>query len=188
MNQTDKANFAKLLTGLAELHNKKLSEQQFDIYWHALKHYEYKDVMQSLNRLIIDPDVGQFMPKPADVVRTIEGDSETRALVAWSKVMRAIREIGAWESVIFDDAKIHSVIMDMGGWIELCRKTTRELDFLLREFEKRYRSYQYRKNENCPAKLIGKTEQINGYQQCDAIIQPKYIGMQTARIALNKIV
>lgn len=187
MNQTDKGNFAKLLMALAELHNKKLSQQLLDIYWSALKNYEFGEVMQSLNHLIVDPDVGQFMPKPADIVRMIEGDSETRALVAWGKVTRAIREIGAWESVIFDDTKIHAVISDMGGWIELCRKTTKELDFLLREFEKRYCSYRYRTEQNFPTKLIGRTEQINGYQNSDAIVQPKLIGVQKIQAALSII-
>ena len=123
----------------------------------------------------------------AVVTRIIDGDSETRALVAWSKVTRAIREIGAWESVIFDDAKIHAVIVEMGGWIELCRKTTKELDFLLREFEKRYHFYRNRTEQNFPTKLIGKTEQTNGYQNSDAIVQPRLIGIQNIHTALKLI-
>jgi len=137
--------------------------------------------MRSLNQLIVDPDVGQFMPKPADFVRYIEGNNETKALIAWGKVMRAIREVGAWESVTFDDAKIHAVILDMGGWIELCRKTIKELDFMAREFEKRYCAYQYRGDDNYPERLTGKKEQINSYQN-GAVVKPRLIGMQTFKM------
>lgn len=188
MNQADKTNFAQALAVLAEIHTKKLSPQFLDAYWNALKKYEYKEVMRSLNQLVVDPDVGQFMPKPADIVRYIEGNNETKALVAWGKVMRAIREVGAWESVIFDDSKIHAVIMDMGGWIELCRKTTRELDFMAREFEKRYCSYQYRGADNYPVKLIGRSEQVNAYQNGNAIIKPRLIGVQKNHISLDEII
>jgi hypothetical protein len=187
MNDSDKANFARLMTAVAELHNKKLSQQLFDIYWHALKKYEYKDIMRSLNRLIVDPDVGQFMPKPADIVRSNDGDSNTKAILAWGKVMQAIRQVGAWDSVVFDDKKIHAVIEDMGGWIELCRKSTKELGFLSNEFEKRYRAYQYQNDQCFPSRLVGKLEQCSDYQNGSETIQPKYIGFSNNNATSKKI-
>lgn len=161
MINSDKANFARLLTTLAELHNKKISEQLLSIYWHSLQKYEFNDIKRSLNRLLIDPDVGQFMPKPADIVRYIEGDTQTQALLAWGKVMQAIRQIGVWDSVEFDDRKIHAVIVDMGGWIRLCSKTTQELNYIFNEFQKRYLAYKFIDLPTYPIKLIGKIEQAN---------------------------
>lgn len=35
-------------------------------------------------------------------------------MVAWNKVDKAVRQVGAWTSVMFDDALIHRVISDMG--------------------------------------------------------------------------
>ena len=187
MNNTDKPNFAKLLMSLAELHNKKLSGQLLDIYWHSLKAYAFEDIKSSLNKLIVDPDVGQFMPKPADVVRYIEGDSKSQALIAWGKVMQAIQSVGAWDSVVFDDRKIHAVILDMGGWVELCRKTSHELVFLSKEFESRYSGYRYKKLETMPQKLLGRVEHANAYQGDRRNSETKYIGVQKVHAVLSQL-
>lgn len=186
MDNSDKGNFARLLMTLAELHTKKLSQQLLDIYWHALKTYEYQDVMLSLNRLIIDPDIGQFMPKPADIVRGIEGNNETKAAVAWAKVIRAIRQFGSYESVVFDDQRIHAVINDMGGWVELCRKTTKELGFIMHEFRKLYSALQYQDVKHFPSRVAGRLEKINRFQSDSGGIKPKYLGASTNGQLLDK--
>jgi len=157
MIANDKEKFVMLMTAIAELHNKKLSKPLLDIYWHALKKFNLVDIQQAMNQLILDPDVGQFMPKPADIVRYLEGDKETKALQAWSKVTRGIREIGSWGCAEFDDPVIHLIISEMGGWIELCRLSTRELAFRFQEFEKRYKAYQFRNIRN----LVDQFEKSN---------------------------
>lgn len=186
MNNSDKHNFAKLLMSLAELHNKKLSEQLLDIYWNTLKGYEFNDIRKSLNKLIVDPDVGQFMPKPADIVRYIDGDIKSRALIAWGKVNQAIRSVGAWDSVEFDDHTIHAIINDMGGWLELCRKTSQELHFLFNEFESRYRGYQYHNSKTFPLRLVGKIE-LSNFNNHSLRVETKYIGSDKNRPTLSLI-
>ena len=166
MQNEDKAKFLMLMTAITELHQKKLSKQLLDIYWNALKHFEFKDVQLAMNRLILDPDVGQFMPKPADIARYIDGDSETRALNAWGKVMCAVRQVGAWDSVIFDDPIIHIVLTEMGGWVSLCRKQESELSFIFKEFEKRYRKCLIKRPTAYPERLRGKLEQNSASGSC----------------------
>lgn len=185
MENSHKTRFAELIRGMAELHNKKLSNQLLEIYWRALIKYDLHDIQCSLHRLIVDTDVGQFMPKPADIVRSLEGDSESRALMAWSKVMQAIRQVGAWDSVVFDDLKIHAVIMDMGGWVGLCRRPSKDLDFLYHEFKNRYRAYQHRSIEICPPKLLGMLEQSSNSSEVDG--ETKYIGAKNVNAVLNKL-
>ncbi|EOW9280235.1 TPA: hypothetical protein PX780_003569, partial [Vibrio cholerae] len=51
---------------------------------------------------------------------------------------------GAWTSVMFDDALIHRVISDMGGWVELCKVDDREYPFKQKEFLTRYQAYLLR--------------------------------------------
>lgn len=186
MENKDKENFGKLMASLAELYNRKLSTQLISIYWHVLKDYQYADVQNSLNNIIRDPNIGQFMPKPADIVRFIDGDNTTVALAAWTKVMYAIRTVGGWDSVKFDDPKIHAVINDMGGWVEMCRFTTKELNFLAREFESRYLSYKYKANIYSPPKLIGKLEQ-QYHHGSSANIETKFIGVSNESSALSKL-
>jgi len=77
-------------------------------------------------RHLMNPDTGQFLPKPADIVRMLGGRTLDRALMAWAKVDKAVRQIGTYESVVFDDALIHRVLHEMGGWVGMGQKTENE--------------------------------------------------------------
>lgn len=88
-------------------------------------------------------------------------------------LIKAIREVGAYRSVIFDDPLIHSVIRDMRGWIALGQSKTSELPFLAREFEKRYRALVLHPPADCPRQLTGIYEQQNrlsGYAPPDPVL------------------
>jgi hypothetical protein len=106
------------------------------------------------------------MPQPSDLIRILQGDGPTQALHAWSKVLQAMRRVGAYHSIVFDDFRIHAVLSDMGGWIELCLQTEEELKFRGHEFQKRYRGYLLRRPSHYPNRLIGIFEhqnQLQGY-------------------------
>ncbi len=48
-------------------------------------------------------EAGQFPPKPADLIRFLDGTGESRAMGAWSLVERTLRRIGPYQSLVFDD-------------------------------------------------------------------------------------
>jgi hypothetical protein len=73
MKARDKQGFAQTLTAIADLYAKNLSDAGLKIWWSALEHYSLAQVQQALSSHVSDPDRGQFMPKPADVVRQIDG-------------------------------------------------------------------------------------------------------------------
>ncbi len=125
-----------------------------DIYWQVLKQYELEDVQNAFQSHIQNPDCGQFLPKPADIVRLIEGSGETKALLAWAKVERAVIQIGSYQSVVFDDPLIHAVIEDMGGWVKLCSMKNEQMPFYANEFQKRYMGYVNKKPESTPKTFI----------------------------------
>lgn len=159
MESTDRQAFARALLAVGEIYGKKLSAQQADLYWQVLKQYPIEDIEAGVHRHIADPDGGQFMPKPADIIRQIGGSGDTAAMLAWSKVEKSTRIVGSYNTVVFDDWKIHAVIRDMGGWIKLCETNMDDLPFRAREFEKRYRGY--RVESAYPPKLLGRTETQN---------------------------
>ena len=184
MNISDKPKFANLMTSLCELHNKKLSPELIAIYWHALKQYEFSIIQKCMSHLICDTNIGQFMPKPADVIALINGKTTTRAMKAWNKVLWAIRFIGAWDSVQFDDEKIHAVIMDMGGWTQLCRRNSNDLPFLAREFERLYCIEIAEGRENYPQMLHGKLEQTTACRNGNAV---RFVGDNTINATTLKL-
>lgn len=165
MNPSEKPKFFALLGDVHAFYGKDFSEFAGRVWWEAMKPFDLSAVADALNRHCVNPDSGQFAPKPADVVKMLEGSTQDAALVAWSKVDRAIREVGTYRSVVFDDPVIHRVVTDMGGWIPLGTKTEDEWPFVRNEFVNRYRGYRMRSEtpEYLPV-LIGISEASNQRQ------------------------
>lgn len=156
MKQQDFDQFCEMLDLMAEQCHKKLSDGLKMLYWQGLKNFDLHALEQAAYRHLRNPDTGQFMPKIADFVRMLEGTTQDSALVAWAKVDMAVRRIGTYSDVVFDDPIIHRVIHDMGGWIGLGTKAESEWPFVAKEFENRYRGFKSRSEiPEYPAKLIG---------------------------------
>lgn len=141
MKTNDIAGFAALMTGLGELYGKAITEAYSEIYWNTLKSFDFADVQRAVKHHVADPEYGRFMPKPADIIRWIEGTQDSKALQAWTKVVLAMRRVGSYNSIKFDDPIIHTVIEAMGGWVQLCMTTNHELSFRAIEFQKHYVGY-----------------------------------------------
>lgn len=144
MQDNDKIKFATMLTGIADYYGKTLAKAIIEVYWQGLRQYDIGAVEKALWEHTQNPDNGQFMPKIADVTRNLQGRTQDQASLAWSKVDAAIRKVGTYRDVVFDDALIHKVVSDMGGWIGFGMKTEDDWPFVAREFENRYRGYKMR--------------------------------------------
>jgi len=154
--------FFVLMESTAQLYGKEISRTTIRLWWAALEAYDLAAIRQGLSRHMQNPDTGQFMPKPADIVRMLGGTTQDGALLAWSKVDKAVRGVGIYESVVFDDPIIHAVLADMGGWVALGSKLEKEWSFVAREFENRYRCYRtLGKIEHYPPVLEGITQMEN---------------------------
>lgn len=171
MQSTDKQEFAVIMKATFEYYRVGVTSAAMDIYWNGLLRYEISDIRRALNLHIQNPDSGQFMPKVADVVKHLEGTTNTEAMLAWSKVEKAIRCIGTMQTVIFDDPLIHVVLSDMGGWIRMGTITTDEIPFVAKEFEKRYQGYRMKGGVSVwPRMLVGTSQAENERNglKCDA--------------------
>lgn len=158
MQTQDVSKFTMLMAGIGELYGKTISSQLVDIYWQVLRKYELIDVQNAFQSHVQNPDCGQFFPKPADIIRFIEGNGESKALMAWAKAERAMIQIGRYQSVVFDDPLIHSVIEDMGGWVKFCNMKNEQMPFIANEFQKRYMGYVLKQPERHPKYLWGISE------------------------------
>ena len=162
MTLDDHSRFIALLADVQAFYGKDLSEFAGCVWWEAMKPYDFEAVADALNRHCVNPDSGQFAPKPADVVKMLGGSTQDAALVAWSKVDRGVREVGTYRSVVFDDPTIHRVITDMGGWVYVGAKDEKEWQFVRNEFVNRYRGFRMRSEipDHLPV-LIGVAEASN---------------------------
>ena len=157
----DLVSFTGMLVGVGVIYGKEITELLVDLYWQSLKCFEWQDVKRAFEAHIHNADSGQYFPKPADLVRLIEGTGETKALQAWTKVYKAILQIGAYQSIVFDDPLIHTVLDDLGGWVKLCASSIKDLPFRANEFQKRYMVFLNNAPESYPKYCCGITDTVN---------------------------
>lgn len=162
MQATDKSAFVRALAGVYALYRVELSEAVIGIWWQAMHAYELPAIVDAFGRHSMNPDTGQFLPKPADVVKMLQGSTLDSAQTAWTKLQRAVERVGTYASVCFDDPIINAVVSDMGGWIQHGQASDKELPFKQKEFEARYRGYKARGGvDSYPRYLRGIADQVN---------------------------
>lgn len=155
MQQGDFERFGTVLTALSELYGKPLSQGAIALWWQALERFDFEQVSRAIRAHTEDAQSGQFMPKPADLIRVLEGTATQRASLAWGAVFDAMQRVGAYQDVVFDDATIHAVVDDLGGWPKLCRSSSSELSYLQHRFTESYRAYRGRQSFEYPRRLVG---------------------------------
>lgn len=162
MTPNDSELFTALVGDVYAFYRQDYSAFAGRVWWQAMQPFDFAAVAEAFSRHAVNPDSGQYMPKPADIVKMLQGSTQDAALVAWSKVDKAVRSVGTYNSVAFDDPLIHRVITEMGGWISFGAKSEDEWPFVSKEFVNRYRGYRAR-NEipDYPPHLIGMAEAEN---------------------------
>ncbi|WP_434782571.1 DUF6475 domain-containing protein [Ferrovum myxofaciens] len=162
MKPSDFDNFSTMMLLLAEYYGVTMPKGKLGIYWEGLQDLDLLAVRQALSAHVQNPDNGQFLPRVADIRKMLGGTTQDAALVAWSKVDGAMRCVGPYQSVVFEDALIHRVLADMGGWIHLSKFDENEWPFKAKEFETRYRGFAVRGDRpEYPPVMIGLAENEN---------------------------
>ena len=127
--------FKEYMTMLCELHDRQLSKIMKDLYWKVLAPFTDERCEAAFKEVIY---TSKFFPKPADFLEILKDKKEDRASRAWIKVVNAIRRVGNYQSVKFDDPVIHSVFKFWGGWVVTAAWKEDELKWKQKEFERLY--------------------------------------------------
>ena len=144
MTNEDRLGFAELLKGVYDFYGRDLSDASITLWWEATKQFDLDVIRKALGQHVMNPDTGQFIPKPADVVKMMGGTTQDAGLVAWSKFARALESLGTYRTVVFDDPLIHRVVEDMRGWTVVGMCNAKDWPFRENEFVTRYRGYKMR--------------------------------------------
>lgn len=176
--------FKALFSGLCETFGREVSDSLSRIYWAVLARYDDAEVDAAIMRGIAK---WTFFPKPAEIVREIEGDPEARAWAAWETFLLAKQRVGPQRSVIFEDPAIPVVVERMGGWSESGVFSWLEKDYPFRraEFQRAYSAAAGERHEQSRA-LIGWADAENasrGYTQW--VRPPTRIGMRAGVLMVN---
>jgi hypothetical protein len=157
MKASDAKRFAGILYATFEVYGQQPSKMAVDIWWNALSEYTIEQVEGALAAHIRDADSGQFKPKPADVIRKIDGSREDKAAMAARAWARVMDHMNTTDSAIFDDPAIHYAIQTtFGTWVKAGLMTEKEAPFKQRDFIQAYTAYK--PGLPYPPRLIGRTE------------------------------
>jgi len=161
-----KTRFAQLFTILADYYKSEVSRAMLLVYWEGLRQYDYEAIEKAAWAHTQSPDeAGRWMPKISDLTKVLQGRTVDQASIAWAKVDRAIRTVGTWQDVAFDDPLIHRVIQDIGGWIKLGQQDEKEWPFIEKRFVTAYQGYRMKSDmPDYPDRLIGMANAHNGVE------------------------
>lgn len=162
----DATRFKEYMTALCEVHSREpLTFTLNDIYWKTLEPFDDYACESAFKYLLMHT---KFFPKPSEFLEILEGNNQDKAMLAWLKVTKAIRRIGTYQSVRFDDPVIHSSIQAMGGWVSFGDVLEKDLPWKQKEFERIYSAIAGRNNGDHPEYLPGRSEMDNvrtGYRE-----------------------
>ena len=193
MNDTaeERLAFARLIHATFSLYpgSKPPSDDALDLWWGALRAHDFKTIRAALSRHATNPDVGQYPPKPADVIREIGGTTADASMLAWNKAMEAVRHVGSYECVLFDVPITNRVIVDLGGWPAFCAGDEKDTGFKEKRFRDAYRAYRVRGlvGTEPVSRLPGRVEIENNARGFVDFIPPlKLIGDRSKAEAISK--
>lgn len=178
MTEDDKMAFSAIMYPLGKIYDLGIEDKHImKVWFEALSDLDIDEVAKAVMLYLKSPDFGTYKPKPADIIRMIEGTSIDKSFTAWSKVENAARRVGSYATVVFDDPIIQRVVQDMGGWVGICQKPESELPFVKNEFCSRYKGFSTRKEiPDHPKKLFGIIDCSNGAQGYREESKPVLIG------------
>ncbi len=115
----DRHAFATLMIGLGELFDKSISKALIEIYWTALKGFTDLEIKTAFNQVALQKE---WFPKPIHIIELIQGSKEGKAGEAYQCLIQAVGQVGAYNSIIFEDVGIQAVVMAWGGWVSVCER------------------------------------------------------------------
>ncbi len=150
---TDRKRLIQTLVGVYGFFDKELTEFAIRVWTDALAGLPIEAVEAAFTAHLKDPNAGRFLPRPADILRQINGDSEERALIAWGEVISAARSGGGR----FDGAT-QQAIDSMGGMGRIRLAGEHENGFLQRQFVAAFKAYKAR--DEAPRLVLAEVAKI----------------------------
>lgn len=155
MNDSDRKAFFETWASAWEQYGKTVTDRMLKMAFECLREFPLADIQRGVLAHVKDATTGQFPPKPADIIRQIQGTAEDNALEAWSLVLRGIRGHYSHQAnyVTFADPVIMMVVHEMGGFSTMgsCRET--DLHWVQKDFMDRYAMRTRRPLDDYPKKL-----------------------------------
>lgn len=139
---------------------KAFGKNQVEIYRTLLEDIPENKFITGINNMLRER-VFSNLPMPAEIREYSLGLKEDEMMVRINRAKlllnKGISKAGIYNDVVFEDPVIHLCIDSIGGWINFCKKSSKEVeDWLKWDFPKLYRSFSTRKQMTLSLVLEGK--------------------------------
>lgn len=139
---------------------KAFGKNQVEIYRTLLEDIPESKFITGINNMLRER-VFSNLPMPAEIREYSLGLKEDEMMVRINRAKlllnKGISKAGIYNDVVFEDPVIHLCIDSIGGWINFCKKSSKEVeDWLKWDFPKLYRSFSTRKQTTLSIVLEGK--------------------------------
>ena len=139
---------------------KAFGKNQVEIYRTLLEDIPESKFITGINNMLRER-VFSNLPMPAEIREYSLGLKEDERMVRINRAKlllnKGISKAGIYNDVVFEDPIIHLCIDSIGGWINFCKKSSKEVeDWLKWDFPKLYRSFSTRKQTTLSLVLEGK--------------------------------
>lgn len=139
---------------------KAFGKNQVEIYKTLLEDIPENKFITGINNMLRER-VFSNLPMPAEIREYSLGLKEDEMMVRINRAKlllnKGISKAGIYNDVVFEDPVIHLCIDSIGGWINFCKKSSKEVeDWLKWDFPKLYRSFSTRKQSILSLVLEGK--------------------------------
>ncbi len=159
MQASDKAEFAKVLLGFAEIKGKQLSQVGVEMYWSAMQGWDIADFKAAANRLL---QTSQFFPTPKEFEDLRKSNKDTSG-EAWQRVLHIAKNLpvvgGYFQEGTSGDPVVDAAARALGGYKAIAMHDSDKLHFLEKRFAEHYESIKDAEEtrESVPA-LAGPTK------------------------------
>ena len=176
MNTQDKSRFASSLMAMATVFDKPVTPQLTEIYFRALDGFTADEVEHGISKAC---STLKFFPKPVELIECITGGSGNladKAMIEACRVLEAIKSIGTYSTVCFDDAVTQAVIVQQfGGWAKFADMLEENEKWFVKDFVSGYQAFA-RQNVRHYGALPGISHAQNALTGREREEKPIYIG------------
>ena len=142
MNSQDLPRFASSLTAMAVLFDKSITPQVTEIYFRALANFTIDEVEAGISKAC---HTLKFFPRPVELTEAVAGGSaniDDKAITEACRVLEAIKAVGTYCSVVFDDPVTQAVIVQQfGGWSRFSELREDEEKWFIKDFSNGYKAF-----------------------------------------------
>lgn len=176
MTRQDAPRFVSSLTAMGALYEKHPESTVIEIYFRALEKFTIDEVEKGISKAC---STCKFFPKPVELIDCITGGTGNladKAMVEACRVLEAIKGIGTYTTVCFDDAVTQAVIVQQfGGWAKFGDMLVENEKWFIKDFCSGYQAFA-RQNVRHYGALPGISMGQNALAGRERDEKPVYIG------------